>query len=139
MGEDESFDLISLILVLALFTPIMIFSSIPLFKGYVGEFGTQIEKTALPTEGEIIPVERELTTDDAILMLAIADRYTPMPKALKVDVGEGEKEINIDMNFISNRTINMQDAKGVMQTLVPISLDLYSGPSGMRHWQISRK
>lgn len=131
---DDALDIVVLIIIVALFIPMVVKASIPLFSGNIGGFNTQIEKTAYQTESEIIPVKREINTDDVLLSLVVADRYTPLPKKLKINVGDGEQEIAIDNFYLENKIEGLNRAKSVMPTLKDVNLDLYVGPSGMRYW-----
>lgn len=97
--SDDAFDVLILIMVVAVFTPIMIYCSIPLFKGEVGGFNVQIEKTALETEREIVPVVNKITTNDVLLMLVVADRFTPQPKHINMNVQGKLLDIPLDESF----------------------------------------
>lgn len=133
---DDSFDIITLIMVLAVFTPIMIWCTIPFLKGDVGGFGVQIEKTALTTQREIIPEQRVRTTDDVILMLVVADEYTPRPKSILLNTGASPLLIPINDDFLADRIYMLQMAKTVMPDRIPIQLDLFVDPVGMRYWGV---
>lgn len=137
--SDDAFDFIGLMFVLVLFVPIMVIYSIPLFKGDVGGFDTRIEKTALKTDGEIIPKKRQMTTDDVLLMLVIADRYTPLPAKLQINTYAPSAEIAIIDQFFSNKRHYIQQAYTAMPIQVPIDLKLYVGKDGMRKWVVERE
>ncbi|QGQ98788.1 hypothetical protein EHS13_29890 [Paenibacillus psychroresistens] len=145
---DDAFDIISLIMVLAIFVPIMVYCAIPYFQGDVGGFGVQIEKAALGKESEIVPTPRPITTNDVMLMLVVADKNARAPQKIRISLSGPSgihTEIPLDAEFFSNRALKLQDAKLVMPTTVPIYLQLYSGPSissdmsdlsGMRFWDV---
>lgn len=133
---DDAFDMILLIMVVAVFTPIMVYCSIPFFKGEVGGFHVQIEKTALETEREVIPVEQALTTDDVLLMLVIADKFTPEPQNVRLNVAGASLEMPIDEPFLLDKAAKLQIAKGVMPDERDVIMELYSGPAGMRFWNV---
>lgn len=134
--SDDAFDAIILIMVLAIFTPIMIYCAIPFFKGDVGGFGVQIEKTALETKSEIVPTERDMTTDDVMLMLVVADRNTPLPKKIRLNTFGAPTEFSIDDNFLENKVLMLQNAKAAMPSTLKVHLELFTGPSGMRFWDV---
>ncbi|WP_105614118.1 hypothetical protein [Vallitalea okinawensis] len=134
--SDDAFDFVILMCVLVIFVPIMVTYSVPLLKGEVGGFDTQIEKTALKTSGEIIPHKREMTTADVLLMLVIADRYTPEPKNLQININAPSNEIILDDNFLYNKREGIQIAYAAMPNTVPIQLKLYVGENGMRKWVV---
>lgn len=135
--SDDAFDMILLIMTLAVFTPIMIYCSIPFFKGEVGGFNVQIEKTALETEGEIVPDERFMTSNDVLLMLVVADKFTPVPNHLQLNVTGRSAAVPIDEAFLQNKEGWLQTAKGAMPVKEEVRLELYAGPSGMRYWNVT--
>lgn len=135
--SDDAFDVLTLILALAIFLPIMILQTIPLFQGHVGGFGVQIEKTAQVTHAEIIPDERKVSTDDILLMLVVADSYTPEPKKIRLSTSGTPLEISLDNSFFNNKVLMLQEAKAAMPTTMEdVKLELFSGPSGMRFWDV---
>lgn len=135
--SDDAFDVLTLILSLALFTPIMVMFAIPLFQGKVGGFDVQIEKTARVTQAEIIPVRREVSTDDILLMLVVADTYTPEPKKLRINTAGTETIFSIDNDFFYDKITKLQLAKAAMPTTMDdVKLELFSGASGMRFWDV---
>lgn len=134
---DDAFDVIILIMTLAIFVPFMVYCTVPLFKGEVGGFNVQIEKTALETEAEIIADSKEkLTTNDVLLMLVIADQFTPEPRKIRFNVAGNAVERPLDDEFLLNKEYGIQYAKAVMPDNINIDLDLYVGPSGMRFWNV---
>ncbi|MDX8360768.1 hypothetical protein [Cytobacillus sp. IB215316] len=146
MDGDDILDVLVLILVLVAFLPITINQAIPFYKGDLGGFDTQIEKTALKTESEIVPIARQLTTNDIMLMLVVADEYTPMPKSLHIvseDTGgiPVMQTININNDFLNSKTGDLINAKSTMNEIESnlIKIDLYAGPSGMRYWQVTEE
>lgn len=147
---DDAFDVITLIMVLAIFTPIMIYCAMPFFKGDVGGFGVQIEKAALATKSEIIPIERPITTDDIMLMLVVADSNTPSPKKIRLSptgIAGPHTEFLLDDIFFANKALKLQEAKAALPAVPApfVHLTLYSGISnasdltdltGMRFWDM---
>ena len=133
---DDALDMILLIMAVAVFTPIMVYCSIPFFKGDVGGFDVQIEKTALETEREIIPEERTLTANDVLLMMVIADRFTPEPQKVRLNVSGPSLEVAIDEEFLLNKAAKLQIAKGALPENRNVTMELHSGPSGMRFWNV---
>ena len=134
--SEDALDAIILVMVLAIFTPIMMYCAIPFFKGDVGGFGVQIEKTALETKGEIVLKEPVLTTNDVMLMLVVADRNVPAPKEIRLSTTGTPTEFLIDDNFLTNKVQMLQNAKLAMPTPMSVHLELFSGPSGMRFWDV---
>jgi len=137
--SNDAFDLIILIMLLAVFTPFMVYYSIPFFKGEVGGFNVQIEKTAFETAREIYNKPAEMKTNDALLMLVIADEFAPEPRKLKFNGGTSSLEVPIDDVFLLNRTAYILGAKEVMPYNREIDLQLYIGPSGMRYWNVKEQ
>ncbi|MEQ7052187.1 hypothetical protein ABN764_16150 [Paenibacillaceae sp. P-4] len=141
---DDALDLMTLIMALAIFTPIMIYCAVPLFQGHVGGFGVQIEKTALETESEIIPTARVMTTNDVLMMLVVADRYTPEPKKLRLNMMGTPREFAIDDVFLTNKELMLQEARSLLPLSTPVQLSLFAGPrsdpsgTGMRFWEVHR-
>jgi hypothetical protein len=136
MGSDDAFDTIILMAVLMIFTPIMIFLSIPFFNPHFGGFDTYVDKTALRTESEVIPIKRIFTTDDVILSLVVADRYTPLPKSIEINLGSGVADIPIDNSFLADRTASLQAAATAMPATIAVNMELFVGASGQRFWQV---
>ncbi|QMV40502.1 hypothetical protein [Cohnella cholangitidis] len=135
---DDAFDFVTLIAALIIFTPILVFIMVPFLKGDVGGFDVQIEKTARVTEAEIIPENRQLTTNDVLLMLAVADKYTPSPNNIRLSVN-GSFEIPLDDNFFIDRAATVRAAKAAMPDNVPVKLELFSGAAGLRFWDVQRQ
>ncbi|THF74763.1 hypothetical protein [Cohnella fermenti] len=133
--SDDALDIITLIAVLVLFVPIMVYCTIPYLKGDVGGFGIQIEKTALQTEREIVPQPTPFTTSDALLMLLVADNNAPEPKKVRLDMGT-PLEIVLDASFMDNRLILLPEAYAAMPVNHSAKLDLYAGPTGLRFWNV---
>ena len=149
MGSDDIFDILLLIFVLALFSPIMLTNSLPLFRGEVGGFDTLIEKTAKKSDEEITPVENALTRDDLLLMVTIADPSTKQPEILQLSIDknndgvigydETSDEITIDelinqkakVLSIINAYIDSKYDKLELCTLV--------GPNGIEKWVVFKK
>src|SRR5690606_38490160 len=110
---DDAFDLISLILVLALFTPVLVSYAVPLLRGEVGGFGVQIEKTARVTEGEVEPEPpRAVRSDDLLLMLVVADKQGAAPQTLDIN----GVFIQLDDQFFAQKAFGIES---VRQLLTP--------------------
>ncbi len=135
MHSDDLIDGIIMLLLLSLFIPFTLTHARPLYKGEFGGFAVQIEKTCLKTIGEIIPSKRSFTSHDTILLLAIADDYSPNPRVIEIN----GTSINIDTNFLTNRIKALQDAHTAMPVNCNMTLDLYVGPSGLRKWVIKNE
>lgn len=134
--SDEALDIIVLIAALAMFTAFMIYCSIPLFKGEVGGFDVLIEKSAPPTESEIVPDKPTFTTRDALLMVLVADRNTPEPRKLQIDMGGTPATITINEDFFGAKSEALNQVYSVIPSRQDVKLELYTGPSGMRFWGI---
>lgn len=130
MNTDDIIDVIVTIVIIALFSAIAIANTMPLYKGDLGGFNVQVDKTALPTKGEIIPMKKDFTTHDTILMLAIADDYFPEPRVVEIN----GITINIDSAFLQNRTLALMQAAAAMPSNGNMTYELYVGPSGKRKW-----
>jgi hypothetical protein len=130
MNTDDIIDVIVMVIILALFSSVTIANTIPLYRGQLGGFDVQIEKTALPTSGEIVPIKKSFTKHDAILMLVIADDYFPEPRVVEIN----GTTINIDSAFIANRTLALMQADAAMTSSNNMDYKLYSGSSGKRKW-----
>jgi hypothetical protein len=137
VGGDDAFDTIVLMAILMIFTPLLIFLSIPFYKSDLGGFNVAIEKTALRTTSEVVPIPRDLTTDDAILMLVVADRYTALPKKLEINMGAGVADVAIDNIFLGDRTVGLQTAAAAMPVRSPMKLNLFVDNTGTRFWQVA--
>ena len=133
---DDAFDIIILIMVLAIFTPIMIYQSIPFLKGDVGGFDVVIEKSAYQTESEIIPEKRQMTTEDVMLMVAVADPFMPEPRAMRISMTSPGMLIPFNDSFFANRMQYLITARTSLPPNQPINAELFSGPSGTRFWNI---
>jgi len=130
---DDAFDLISLILALALFVPIMVICAVPYLRGDVGGFGVQIEKTARVTEGEIEPEPpRAISAGDFLLMLVVADRNSPIPKRLDIN----GISIELDESFFVNKAYYVELARQALPADNEVELQLYGNPSRLEYWQV---
>lgn len=137
MEEDSALDLLVTILAVAIFLPIMMVQFAYFMSDNVGGFNVVIEKSAMVTETEIVPTKREVTTEDLILMLVVADRYSPSPKTLDINLGNGREVININNEFLGNKTFYLQRVASIIGAMGdPIDIDLFVGPSGPRFWGI---
>jgi|GEM_PF-1072111 len=138
---DDAFDLITLVMVLAIFTPIMVYCAIPFFKGDVGGFDVQIDKTALSTESEIVPQDPKRTVADLLMMLVVADANTPQPKQLRLDFSGVQQPFALDEHFFSDRSEELQAAKSMLPANLAACtrLRLFVGPAGMRFWNADLK
>lgn len=130
MNTDDIIDVIVMVIILALFSSVTIANTIPLYRGQLGGFDVQIEKTALPTTGEIVPMKKDFTAHDTILMLVIADDYFPEPRVVEIN----GTTININSSFIDNRVSALIQAAAAMPTANNMTYELYVGPSGKRKW-----
>lgn len=133
---DDAFDTITLIMTLAIFIPLMVMCAIPLFQGDVGGFDVLIEKSAPPTESEIVPQRPVMTTQDVMLMLVVADKHTPQPQRIRLNMTGSPVEFVLDDAFFVNRLALLQQAHAAMPHNGEVQLQLYSGPSGMRFWDV---
>lgn len=142
---DDAFDLIALVMVLAIFVPIMVMISIPYFKGEVGGFNVKIEKTALETQAEIIPIQREIFSEDILLSLVVADRHTPPPQRVRINTGGAPWTIELNEAFHVNKGAFLNQYAQSMHSNTLVRTLLYVGPtnpsdslgiSGMRFWDI---
>lgn len=133
---DDAFDLISLILALALFAPIIVSCAVPYLRGEVGGFGVQIEKTARVTEGEIEPERaRTVRAGDFLLMLIAADRNSPMPKRLDIN------GLHVELNelFFANKAEVVNQARIMLPRDDEIEMVLYGNESQLSYWQVRYK
>ncbi|MFD0588513.1 hypothetical protein ACFQZE_10910 [Paenibacillus sp. GCM10027627] len=136
---DDAFDMIIMIMTVAVFVPIMIYCSIPFFKGEVGGFNVQIEKTAMETQRElIVEEERPLNTHDVLLMLAVADRFTPGPSRVNMNV-HGSLDMPIDESFLLDKAAYIQLAKQAMPNKINVDMKLYAGPTGVMYWNVTQR
>ena len=138
MSSDDIFDILLLLLVLAILTPIMIGNSIPMLRGDVGGFNTLIEKTAQETAGEIKPAERSFTREDVLLMALIADRKAPPPAVFQSVVDGVSPEITID-DLLTRRAEVLQTLNSHTTFTGQLKIETYVGSSGPRKWVVSRK
>lgn len=130
---EDAFDLISLILALALFTPILVSCAVPYMRGEVGGFGVQIEKTARMTEGEIEPEQpRTVRANDLLLMLATADRNTPAPKRLDIN----GLQVELDDAFFANKAVYIEQVRLMLPQNDEIELKLFGNASQLEYWQV---
>lgn len=130
---DDAFDLISLILALALFVPIIISCAVPYLRGEVGGFDVQIEKTARVTEGEIEPERsRTFRAGDFLLMLIAADRNSPMPRRLDIN----GLQIELNELFFVNKAEVVEQARLMLPRDDEIELVLYGNESQLSFWQV---
>lgn len=137
MHTDDMIDLATTIVILAIFIPIIFKLSQPFYKGELGGFGIQIEKTALKTQGELLPNKIKFTPDDVVLMLAVQDDYFPEPKIIEID----DTVINIDDEFYINRAIALQKAYlALPRDDVNMDIQLYVGKNhNLRKWVINNE
>lgn len=135
MNVDDYIDYLVTILLLALFIPITVSNMIPLYTQKIGGFDVQIEKTALKTQGEIIPYEKTFTSHNTMLMLAIADAYSADPDTLEIN----GTTIQIDETFLGNRISALHNAYNAMPTVEKMSVELYVDSNGPRKWVIKNE
>lgn len=130
---DDAFDLISLILVLALFTPILFSYTVPLLRGEVGGFGVQIEKTARVTEGELEPEPpRIIRSDDLLLMLVVADKQGAAPKTLDIN----GVVVQLDDSFFAQKAAAIESVRTLLTPGRELTFRLYGNESRMEYWEI---
>lgn len=129
---DYNIDLLVVILVMAITVPFLLGISVKLMRSDFGGFDTQIEKTAMETTAEIIPVAREIDRNDIMLMLAVADTYVQSPNVYNIS----GVVITIDTAYLANRTGPLMTAYAAMPDNVAKKMTLYIGPSGPRYWYI---
>jgi len=154
MGTDDVFDILLLLFVLAILTPIMITNSIPLFKGSIGGFDTLIEKTAQKTEQEIVPVENTITKEDLLLMTVIADKSSLEPAVIQFSIDsngdnivndsynlqydELSNEITID-EIINNKVMVQNTIEDYVPNNMELKLCTLVGANGIKKWVVFRK
>lgn len=145
-GDDEveiSIDLVIMILCSTVFALFMLPIMFHMVTGNFGGFDTQIEKTALPTGGEMLPpVDPTLSNGDVVLIVAVADRYTPMPGKLNIRGTEiplkNYKVDNTTHSFEAERVALIQSAYNACDWNNPTGKwDLVSGPDGKMYWRFS--
>ncbi|GMQ55941.1 hypothetical protein AN1V17_03330 [Vallitalea sediminicola] len=135
MHTDDMIDIIITILLLAIFIPITVSLAHPFYRGELGGFGVQIEKTALKTQGELLPNQKSFTSNDTMLLLAVADEYFPEPKIIEIN----GTVININSAFFTNKIPTLQAAYAAMPYVKDMNIELYVGKYGLRKWVISNE
>lgn len=138
MGSDDILDILLLLFVIAILTPIMITNAIPLFKGDVGGFHTLIEKTAQESAGEIKPIERPFKREDVLLMAIIADRKMPQPARIQSIVDGTSQEITID-DLLNQRVAMLNELNSHTAYDGPLQLQTYIKNGKLYEWVVSRK
>ena len=130
---DDAFDLISIILALALFTPILISCTVPFLRGEVGGFGVQIEKTARITEDVIVPrTPLPTSDDDFLLMLAVADRNSPIPRTLEIN----GMTFEMDEAFFINKVYAVEQVREALPRDEEVEIRLFGNPTQLEYWQV---
>lgn len=135
---DDALDVILLMMVLVVFVPIMVLYTTPLLDGDVGGFDTQIEKTALKSTGEIVPVKKELKSEDVLLMFVVADEYTPSPKKIQINIDSPSEEFALDDAFLQNKRATIIKANNALPAKEKVKVELYVNDTGMRKWVVTR-
>lgn len=107
----------------------------PFFNQKNGGFDVQIEKTALRTSGEVVPVKKSFTSHDTMLMFAIADVYSPEPREIEVN----GTTININEDFLTNRIAALQAVYNAMPTVEDMRIELIVNESGPVKWVIQNE
>ena len=138
MGSDDILDILLLIFVIAVLTPIMIVNAIPMFRGDIGGFNTLIEKTAHETSGEIKPVERSFKREDVLLMAVIADRKAPKPAKFQSAVGVQSPDISID-NLVKQRISMFNILKSCIVYTGQLEIQTYVGSADIVKWVVTHK
>jgi hypothetical protein len=130
---DSAFDVIGLILVLALFTPILISCTLPFLRGEVGGFQVQIEKTARTTEDVIVPRNpRPTSANDFLLMLVVADRNSPMPRMLDIN----GLQLEMDEAFYTNKAYQVEQVRQLLPSGGEVDIRLYGNSTELAYWQV---
>ncbi|MCT4687531.1 hypothetical protein [Vallitalea sp.] len=135
MQTDDMIDIVTTVIILAILIPITISLARPFYRNELGGFGVQIEKTALKTQGELLPNKKEFNSNDTMLLLAVADEYFPEPKIIEINGAV----INIDSVFFTNRIPALQAAYAAMPTVRNMNIQLYVGKNIQRKWVISNE
>ena len=134
-GADFGFELVTLILALAMSLPFFMSVVAFLLSPDFGGFDSQImEKTAIVTYGELIPQQRVIDRDDMMLMLAVADKYAMAP----LDYTICGYDVAIDDTYFNNRAAYLINAFAAMDVTAK-KITLYYGPTGPRKWVIENK
>ncbi|GKX28637.1 hypothetical protein SH1V18_11170 [Vallitalea longa] len=150
MHTDDMIDIVTTIVILAIFIPITFKLAQPFYKGELGGFGIQIEKTALQTQGELLPNKITFTPDDVLLMLAVQDEYFPKPKVIEINDSDRTvgTVINIDDAFFINKGTALKSAFLALpsnkKTNMKIKLHVREYKEGykdynLRKWVINRE
>lgn len=135
---DDALDVVLLMMVLVIFIPIMVLYTTPLLNGNVGGFDTQIEKTALKSSGEIVPVKKELRSEDVLLMFVVADEYTPSPEKIQINIDSPSEVFELDDNFLQNKRQTIIKANTALPAKEKVKVELYVNDTGMRKWVVTR-
>ncbi|WP_273321518.1 hypothetical protein [Vallitalea guaymasensis] len=135
MHTDDMIDIVTTVIILAILMPITVSLARPFYRDELGGFGVQIEKTALKTQGELLPNRKDFNSNDAMLLLAVADEYFPEPKIIEIN----GTVINIDSVFFTNRIPALQAAYAAMPTVRDMNIQLYVGKDIQRKWVISNE
>lgn len=135
MHTDDMIDIVTTVIILAILIPITVSLARPFYRNELGGFGVQIEKTALKTQGELLPNNKDFNSNDTMLLLAVADEYFPEPKIIEIN----GTVINIDSVFFTNRIPALQAAYAAMPTVRDMNIQLYVGKDIQRKWVISNE
>lgn len=135
MHTDDMIDIVTTVIILAILIPITVSLARPFYRNELGGFGVQIEKTALKTQGELLPNKKDFNSNDTMLLLAVADEYFPEPKIIEIN----GTVINIDSVFFTNRIPALQAAYAAMPTVRDMNIQLYVGKEIQRKWVISNE
>ncbi|QUH29117.1 hypothetical protein [Vallitalea guaymasensis] len=135
MQTDDMIDIVTTVIILAILIPITVSLARPFYRNELGGFGVQIEKTALKTQGELLPNNKDFNSNDTMLLLAVADEYFPEPKIIEIN----GTVINIDSVFFTNRIPALQSAYAAMPTVRDMNIQLYVGKDIQRKWVISNE
>ena len=158
MEIDDLFDIVTLIVILALFVPVTFKYSEPLFKGNVGGFNVQIEKTAKKVNYEIKIKEKMMTLTDIMYCLLVNDEeINGINKVELIIKGyndcnfssvevEYKYEINIDENFKQNKEQILENKFKYINDVIDresttiyenFYIKLYVDNNGFRKWVIT--
>lgn len=137
MQTDDMIDIVTTVIILAILIPITVSFARPFYEKELGGFGVQIEKTALKTQGELLPNKKDFNPNDVMLLLAIADEYFPEPKIIEIN----GTVINIDSVFFTNRIPALQTTYAALPTQKDknMKLELYVSKDIQRKWVISNE
>ncbi len=155
MGSDDIFDILLLLFIIAILTPIMLQNTLPMFKGEIGGFGTLIEKSVQETDNQTS--EDDLTTitkDQLSLMVVVTNKLSPEPLTIQFAVDVNNDGVVTDSADPANDELSdeitfdevINEKVKILNTIdqyVPDNLDLklctLVGNAGIKKWMVCRK